>query len=153
MKSNIKNLLINSLFELLKYKNIDNITITELVKNAKISRVSFYNNFNNIIDILNYEFDIIINDLNKLVILNNLRKHDNIDLISEILFYVEKNRDIFLVIKNNFFFEFKEKLDFKLFNNNMNYYVLSGSVINIVLYYLENNYKIEEILKKIDNFN
>jgi len=60
MKANKKNLITDTLFILLENKNLNDITISEIVKLSNISRTTFYNNFNNTKKILNYKFNIII---------------------------------------------------------------------------------------------
>ena len=59
MNINIKNLIADSLFKLLKNNDYDNITITNICNKANISRTSFYNNFNNTFDVINYKFDLL----------------------------------------------------------------------------------------------
>ena len=49
-----KNQISKALIELLNNKPLDLITIKELAKKAEISRTAFYNNFNNLDDVLNY---------------------------------------------------------------------------------------------------
>lgn len=49
-----KNQISKALIELLNNKPLDLITIKELAKKAEISRTAFYNNFNNIDDVLKY---------------------------------------------------------------------------------------------------
>ena len=48
-----KNQISKALIELLNNKPLDLITIKELAKKAEISRTAFYNNFNNLDDVLN----------------------------------------------------------------------------------------------------
>ena len=49
-----KNQISKALIELLNNKPLDLITIKELAKKAEISRTAFYNNFNNLDDVLKY---------------------------------------------------------------------------------------------------
>ena len=51
---NTKNQISKALIELLNNKPLDLITIKELAKKAEISRTAFYNNFNNLDDVLKY---------------------------------------------------------------------------------------------------
>ena len=148
MEINIKNLLADSLFKLLKNNDINDISITKLCNNASISRTSFYNNFNNILDVINYKFDLIIDNLYKIYYLNNKRNKDIYNLCKEILKYIEKNKDLFLIIIKKFYFEFKNKLDNYFINkiDYKNYIITSGIIINIVLFYL-NNKDIKELIK------
>ena len=49
-----KNQISQALIEFLNNKPLDLITIKELAKKAEISRTAFYNNFNNLDDVLKY---------------------------------------------------------------------------------------------------
>ena len=149
MEINIKNLVTDSLFKLLKNNDINDISITKICNNASISRTSFYNNFNNILDVINYKFDLIINNLYEIYYLNKKRNKDNYNLCKEILKYIEKNKEVFLIIINKFYFDFKNKLDDYFINkiDYKNYVITSGIIINIVLFYL-NNKNIKELIQK-----
>ena len=153
MEINIKNLVTDSLFKLLKNNDINDISITKICNNASISRTSFYNNFNNILDVINYKFDLIINSLYEIYYLNKKRNKDNYNLCKEILKYIEKNKEIFLIIINKFYFDFKNKLDDYFINkiDYKNYVITSGIIINIVLFYL-NNKNIKELIQKNNIF-
>ena len=123
---------------------------TKICNNASISRTSFYNNFNNILDVINYKFDLIINNLYEIYYLNKKRNKDNYNLCKEILKYIEKNKDIFLIIINKFYFDFKNRLDDYFINkiDYKNYVITSGIIINIVLFYL-NNKNIKELIENL----
>ena len=150
MEINIKNLVTDSLFKLLKNNDINDISITKICNNASISRTSFYNNFNNILDVINYKFDLIINSLYEIYYLNKKRNKDNYNLCKEILKYIEKNKEIFLIIINKFYFDFKNKLDDYFINkiDFKNYVITSGIIVNIVLFYL-NNKNIKELIENL----
>ena len=150
MASNIKNLIANSLFILLKNNDINDISITKICYNASISRTSFYNNFNNILDVINYKLNLIINNLYEIYYLNKKRNKDNYNLCKEILKYIENNKDIFLIIINKFYFDFKNRLDDYFLNkiDFKNYVITSGIIINIVLFYL-NNKNIKELIENL----
>lgn len=150
MEINIKNLVADSLFKLLKNIDINDITITKICNNASISRTSFYNNFNNILDVINYKLNLIINNLYEIYYLNKKRNKDNYNLCKEILKYIENNKDIFLIIINKFYFDFKNRLDDYFLNkiDFKNYVITSGIIINIVLFYL-NNKNIKELIENL----
>ena len=153
MKTDIKFYVSESLFKLLKTKNLNEIKITDIVNLSNISRTTFYNNFRNINDVIFYKFNIIIEDLYKIYNLNSLRKNNKKDLIKNILVYINKNKEVFLIIKNKLFFEFKNSLDnyfVKFIKNIYNYYIYSGSIINICFYYLENDININTLINNID---
>ena len=148
MKTDIKNYIVEALFELLKTKELNNIKIVELVKLTGISRTTFYNNFKNIDDVINYKIENIVIDINKIITLNKLRKKNLKNLLIEILNYINKNKNIFIIIKNKLFFKFKEELDKKY--NTYEYYIKSGIIINLCLLYINNNFYIDLDKIKID---
>lgn len=153
MKTDIKFYITESLFKLLKTKNLKEINITDIVNLSNISRTSFYNNFSNINDILDYKFNLMAEDLYNIYSLNKLRKKDNKELLNNILKYIDNNKDNFLIIKNKFYFEFKNTLDnyfINKINDKYDYYIKSGIIINLCLYYIENNFNIDAYKIKID---
>lgn len=150
MKTDIKNYITDALFKLLENKELSNIKIVELVNLTGISRTSFYNNFNNIEDAINYKLNIIIEDIKKVIILNNLRNKNLKNLLLEILKYIDKNKSNFIIIKNKLFFKFKVVLDKELNSNNYDYYIKSGIIINLCLLYIDNNFYIDLDKIKID---
>ena len=152
MNSDIKFYITESLFKLLKNKELSKITITEIVKSSNISRTTFYNNFKNINEVIDYKFNKIINDINKIYSLNKLRKKDNNNLLKEILKYICSNKYTFIIIKNKLYFKFKNKLDNYFIKkcNNINYYIISGIILNLCLLYIDNNFNLEIDKIKID---
>ena len=153
MNSDIKFYITESLFKLLETKDIKEIKITEIVILSNVSRTTFYNNFKNVNDILNYKFDLIIKDFYKIYKLNNFRKKDYNELLKNILNYICLNKDIFIIIKKKFYFQFKKMLDnyfIDKVNNKYKYYIKSGIIINLCLYYIDNNFNIDINKIKID---
>ena len=148
MKTDIKNYISEALFELLKTKELNNIKIIELVNLAGISRTSFYNNFKNIDDVINYKIENIVIDIKKTIKLNKLRNKDLKNLFLEITNYINKNKNIFIIIKNKLFFKFKDRLDKEY--NTYEYYIKSGIIINLCLLYINNNFNIDLDKIKID---
>jgi len=148
MKTEIKNYITDALFELLKTEELNNIKIVELVKLSGISRTTFYNNFKNIDDVINYKINVIISDIKKIIKLNRLRNNDLKYLLIEILKYIVNNKYTFITIKDKLFFKFKESLD-KEFNT-YDYYIKSGIIINLCLLYIDNNFYIDLDKIKID---
>jgi len=148
METDIKNYIADGLFDLLKRKEIYNIKITELVKITGISRTTFYNNFKNINEVLTYKFINIKTDLDKIIKLNRLRKNNSTNLLANILNNINKNKNIFIIIKNKYFIEFKNILD----NNetSYDYYIKSGIIINLCLLYIDNNFYLDLNKIKID---
>lgn len=65
---NSANLIYGGLLECLKKKNLDDITITDICNNCTVSRATFYRLFDNIDDILQYQVDLTLKNVDKLVI-------------------------------------------------------------------------------------
>jgi len=150
MKTDIKNQIANALFELLKTKELNEINIVELSLITGISRTTFYNNFKNINDVLSYKFINMIEDINKIIMLNKLRNNNLKKLLIDILNYIYINKNTFIIIKNKLFFEFKRYLDNNISNNTYDYYIKSGIIINLCLLYIDNNFKLDLEKIKID---
>ena len=142
MKTEIKNYIVDALFELLRTKELHIIKIVELVKLSGISRTTFYNNFKNINDVINYKIKIIIDDINKIIELNSMRNKNLKYLLIEILKYIDNNKYTFITIKDKLFFKFKERLDNEI-GNSYDYYIKSGIIINLCLLYIDNNFYID----------
>ena len=143
MNTDTKFFISESLFKLLKSKELNDISIIEVVKLSNISRTTFYNNFNNLNEVIDYKLNLLIEDINKIYQLNKLRNKDLDTLLEEIFNYINNNKNIFKIIKDKLFFLFKEKLD-NYFSNNLDkyeYYKISGILINLSLYYINNNFK------------
>ena len=150
MKTDIKNQIANTLFELLKTKELNEINIVELSLKTGISRTTFYNNFKNIKDVLDYKFINVIKHIKNIIMLNNIRKNNSKKLLKEILNYISQNKNTFIIIKNKLFFEFKKYLDNNISNNTYDYYIKSGIIINLCLLYIENNFYLDLDKIKID---
>lgn len=156
MKTNIKNIISNNLFDLLLEQNINDITISKLSKKSNISRSSFYNNFNNIQDVINYKIDYLIQDIYNLYHINKLRKKDLNIFVNKLINYIEKNYIDFTIIKNNFFKLFKDKLDneflIHIINKNK-YFIKSGSIINIICLFLDKKLDKKNLLLSSSDIN
>lgn len=60
----VKAAIVNSLLRLIKSKQFDEITISEIVSGAHVSRMAYYRNFSSKIEIVKYYFnEIVYNDL------------------------------------------------------------------------------------------
>ena len=98
------------------------IYVKDIVEEAGVCKVTFYNNFNNIEDLLEKMEEQVFNDLFQLVV-NNRDKLDNDDYYTFFLYvadYIKEHKDFFLAItsKNgdlNFQVKLKEEIT-KIFN-------------------------------------
>jgi len=97
-----KSSLQTALIYLMNEKNFDEITITELVKKAGVSRMSFYRNYNSKEDVLEKIKIEVINSLKELFI--NLKKcHGSYEAYYKIFEEIKKRKkEIFLLKKANF---------------------------------------------------
>lgn len=77
--------LLNALEELLKTKKLSSITITELCSEAKINRNTFYYHYNNIIEFLEDNKNMVIEELNQISNINTTHnKQSLIDILKVI---------------------------------------------------------------------
>lgn len=152
MKTDIKFYITESLFSLLDNKKLEDIKITELSELSNVSRGTFYNNFHNLYDVIDYKLDLIIEKLFEIYNLNKLRNKNTKELFRDILIYIEKNKKVFLIIRDKLYFIFKNKLDnyfINILSDKFNYYIISGIIINLSLYYLDHGSNINTFLDKI----
>ncbi len=152
MNSKTKNLIISSTFNLLTDHNLNNLTIKMISEKANISRKSFYNNFKNINEVISNKIESLVLEIYNLYILN-IKRNKNIKNYFDILLkFINNNITYFKVIKNKFFIDFKKCLD-NLFisktNNKYKYLKISGSIINLILYWMDSNIDLEEYIKTI----
>lgn len=127
----------NSLFNLLENSDLNDITITEICDYTDINRRTFYRNCDNIIDLVNYKIDKLVNELLSLTDgkVNDDRKH------FKILFDFWYKHKLFLVIlkKQNLYSLFIQR--FKMLYNKISYHFLEQvsnnkpNIKNIKIYF------------------
>lgn len=83
--------LLKAFSELLKVTNFDQIKVSDLVKEAQLSRQSFYNHYRSKEDFLRESILVIFDDITK--ILNNNLLYDKV-ILQEMLNYIYINREI-----------------------------------------------------------
>ena len=59
----VKRSIVNAFFALLKEKDMENISVSEVTRNAKVSRMAYYRNFNSKMDIIDFYIDSILEDM------------------------------------------------------------------------------------------
>ena len=59
----VKRSIVNAFFALLKEKDMENISVSEVTRNAKVSRMAYYRNFNTKKDIIEFYVDDILTDM------------------------------------------------------------------------------------------
>lgn len=100
-----RKLLSSALKELLQEKSFDKITVNDICDRAMVHRATFYNHFIDKMDLLNYLFDEMQEEVyQKVVKLDNFSssKEMYIAIISKIIDYVDLHRqEIKLILKNS----------------------------------------------------
>ncbi|MDF2942808.1 MAG: putative transcriptional regulator, AcrR family [Herbinix sp.] len=91
--------LVTALLELMAKKDYESITIKELTDRAKLSRRTFYTNFETKDDILKYQFDILVNEY--IEILQTYEDLTPKDIAREYFNYWFSHRDLLLLLKKN----------------------------------------------------
>lgn len=144
---NVEEYIIDSLFALMKNKRYENISITEIVKKAGASRVSFYRNFNSKEDIVAKWIDKVTDEfLNRsnISFKNNTNKEYFMKLFTHLNEHKERG---LLICKAGLDYLLKNKFDEVFINNYLNesnaykVYYVSGGIYNIYYYWLSNGCK------------
>ena len=118
----------NSLFELMKAKPYNDISITEITDKAKVNRVSFYRNFTSKEDIINkWITSTTQNFLSKSDI--NYQKDSTLDYFTKLFTHLEKYKTEAMLIYNK-----KEYSNYKS-------YFLAGGIFNVYYFWLINGCK------------
>ena len=146
-EKNVDEYIIDSLFNLMKNKKYENISITEIVEKAGTSRISFYRNFISKEDIIVKWIDKVtdkfLNESN-VSFKNNTNKKYFMKLFTHLDNYKER---CILIYKASLDYLLKSKFDEVYINNYMNknnvykVYFTSGGIYNIYYYWLSNGCK------------
>lgn len=91
---------IKSVFmELIKEKDVSNITVTEIVKKADLNRSTFYQHYYDVYDIVEEIQNNVISEMNFLLKDLNINEFDgeNFKILDSISSYLYKNKDLFKV--------------------------------------------------------
>ena len=134
----------NSLFELMKVKPYNDISITEITDKAKVNRVSFYRNFTSKEDIINkWITSTTQNFLSKSDI--SYQKDSTLDYFTKLFSHLEKYKtEAMLIYKANLFNLLKDEFDNNLINlhkkeySNYKSYFLAGGIFNVYYFWLIN---------------
>ena len=141
METDTKNFIADATFKLMKVKNLKEISIKEITDLAGVSRSSFYNNFSNLDDIIDYKINIISKKIFNIYTLNKLRNENLTNFILNLIKYIYSNIDTFVILKEQLFFKLKDNIDlifYKKITDKERYIIISGIIINIILYWLDN---------------
>lgn len=137
----------NSLFELMKSKPYNEISITDITDNAKVHRASFYRNFTSKEDII---IKWISSTTDKFITNSNIsyKNDSNMDYFTKLFTHLEKYKtEATLIYKANLFHLLKDEFDNKLINihkkeySNYKSYFLAGGIFNVYYFWLINGCK------------
>ena len=132
----------NSLFELMKVKPYNDISITEITDKANVNRVSFYRNFTSKEDIIDkWIKSTTQNFLSKSDI--SYQKDSTLDYFTKLFTHLEKYKTEAMLIYNaNLFNLLKNEFDNNLINlhkkeySNYKSYFLAGGIFNVYYFWL-----------------
>lgn len=63
----VKRLIVNAFFSRLKNNDIENISISDMTRIAKVSRMAYYRNFNSKVEIIDFYLDDVLTDMTDLL--------------------------------------------------------------------------------------
>ena len=146
-KLSVAEYITNSLFDLMKVKPYNNISITEITDKANVNRVSFYRNFTSKEDIIDkWIKSTTQNFLSKSDI--SYQKDSTIDYFTKLFTHLEKYKtEALLIYKANLFNLLKNEFDTNLINlhkkeySNYKSYFLAGGIFNVYYFWLINGCK------------
>ena len=134
----------NSLFELMKVKPYNDISITEITDKAKVNRVSFYRNFTSKEDIIDKW---IKSTTQKFLSKSDIsyQRDSTLDYFTKLFTHLEKYKtEAMLIYKANLFNLLKNEFDNNLINlhkkeySNYKSYFLAGGIFNVYYFWLIN---------------
>ncbi len=149
--------IISALFDLMKKKKYDDISITEITNKAGVSRVSFYRNFNSKEDIIKKWIENTTTIFLKTSDIN-FKKDSTRDYFIKLFSHLEKYKEQSLLIyKANLTHLLKSEFENNLLSihqqeyDNYKSYFLAGGMFNVYYYWLINGCKesAEEIAEKL----
>lgn len=103
----VKKQITNAILKILKVKELNDITISEITTFAQVGRVSFYRNFEDKESILKEYISNTLNEWNK----NNVKtpEHTTDDILGDIFAYIIEYKDFYLLLKErSLFYMLKE---------------------------------------------
>lgn len=150
----------NALFDLMKKKKYEDISITEITNKAGVGRVSFYRNFNSKEEIIkNWIEDTTYHFLKESNI--NYKKDSTKDFFTKLFTHLEKYKEnAMLIYKANLTHLLKNEFEsriLKIYENeygSYKSYFLAGGIFNVYYFWLINGCKEspEEIANKLVGF-
>lgn len=148
----VKEAIAIALVQLMKSKNFEDISVSEIVKIAGVGRSSFYRNFEGKKDVLSYYIHNLYNNFFKdSTIMSHMPKENNVHAFLLPRFkFIKQHRDFFTVLRNHdllyYIFEQTETgliLQLTGLQNNLSQYyraMFSGSCAGIIRMWIDNNF-------------
>lgn len=148
----VKEAIAIALVQLMKSKNFEDISVSEIVKIAGVGRSSFYRNFESKKDVLSYYIHNLYNNFFKdSTIMSHMPKENNVHAFLLPRFkFIKQHRDFFTVLRNHdllyYIFEQTETgliLQLTGLQNNLSQYyraMFSGSCAGIIRMWIDNNF-------------
>lgn len=102
--SYVKNQITNALLRLLKEKELKDISISEITTAAKVSRISFYRNYDDKDTIVKEYISLTLNEWNK----NHPKvgEYTEDDILGDIFAYITEYKDFYLLLRDRGIFYF-----------------------------------------------
>lgn len=102
--SYVKNQITEALIILLKEKELQDISITEITNKAEVSRISFYRNFNHKETVIKEYMFSTLNDWNKQH--SKKLQHTEDDILGDIFAYITEYKEFYLLLRDRGLFYF-----------------------------------------------
>lgn len=160
-KNDAKENIVNALIELMETKDYNSISITDIVNQAKISRVTYYRYFKEKEDVIKYFFTLTKERFFSTIQLskNNTPSNNEVTILGLFLFFkanIKANKciqkaglqnELLNFLSTEFFTSMPVKLDEYLV------YFIAGALYNVLIHWLDNDCKdpIEEVSKPFIN--
>ena len=117
-------LLKNALMTLMRTYEFESITVTQLAQEAKVTRQTFYRNFDSNKDVLNYYFHEL---LDAFFISYDTQQHIN-ESIASLFYYAYQNKEeLSVVYKNGLLHELDESIQTRIKEMLFNSYISKGN--------------------------
>lgn len=147
MARDIPEKITNALLELMKEKDYDSISITDIVEKAGLSRVTYYRHFNSKEDIIKRYFQLTKEKFVKQAVGNSMAENNEFMVLALFMFFksnMEANKalrksHLDKMLLDYLTYEFMESLPVKLDK----YFAifLAGALFNVLVHWLDNDCK------------
>ena len=90
-----------SLFELLKTKQLNQITVKELCKLADINRGTFYSHYTDLFDLVQKLEEALIQDMNAVIKFENIGQENQLEMFVDIFSHIKNNAEDYQILLLN----------------------------------------------------